>query len=202
MSVIQWPNLGVSSFKWKKAEQALSFRSLFGAQSMAIGSAFWEIEMAGVPQYWAQANQAVAFFESFNGYTNQLELWNLTQPQPSGTMRGTMTLNASAIQGATSLQIVASGEAGKTLLKGDLLGIGTSLTQQVVRIMSDATADGSGIITVTIGTPLRNAFAGGSAVTWNKPKALFRQKTLNEGIEYAAVVGQPWTLSLIEDWRP
>lgn len=91
--------------------------------------------------------------------------------------------------------------AGKTLLKNDWLGIGSGLTQQVVKVAADATADINGVISVTTTTPLRNAFAAGAAVTWDKPKALFRQKSLNEGIEYQAVIGQPWALSLREDWR-
>jgi hypothetical protein len=202
MSVLAWPNLGVSSFRWKQFNQMAVFRSGFGSQAIVQGSPLWEVDIIGVPQYWNQANQAVTFFESLGGYTHQLEMYNLTQPVPLGTMRGAMTFAADAAQGAGSIQIAGGlSEAGKTLLKGDLIGFGSGTTQQVVRIMADATADGSGVITVTIGTPLRNAFALGAAVTWEKPKALFRQKSLNEGIEYQAVVGQPWSLSLIEDWR-
>jgi hypothetical protein len=203
MSVLAWPNLGVSSFRWKQFNQMAVFRSGFGSQAIVQGSPLWEVDIVGVPQYWNQANQAVAFFESFGGYTNQLEMYNLTQPVPRGTMRGAMTFAASAAQGAGTIQIAGGlSEAGKTLLKGDLIGFGSGTTQQVVRIMADATADGSGVITVTIGTPLRNAFTLGASITWNKPKALFRQKSLNDGIEYQAVIGQPWSLSLVEDWRP
>lgn len=202
MPVIAWPNLRVASFRWKKTHRVVVFSSPFGAQSLEGGSPVWEVDIAGVPQYWNDAHRTVAFLESLNGYSNQLELWNLTQPVPRGTMRGAMVLAAAAAQGATSISIAAgAGQAGKTLLTGDLLGIGGGLTQQVVRVQSDATANGSGTILVQIGTPLRNAFSAGAAITWDRPKALFRQKTINEGIEYVPAVGQPWTLSLIEDWR-
>jgi hypothetical protein len=202
MTVLTWDNHKVSSFRWKKVHRASVFASIFGSQSMEGAGPLWEVNLSGVPQYWPEAHQMMAFLESFDGYKNPLELWNLVQPVPLGTMRGAMVLNADAAQGATSLVISAgSGQAGTTLLKGDLLGLGNGITQQVIRVSENATADGSGVITVQIGTPLRNAFASGAAVTWNKPKALFRQKTLNEGIEYQAVIGQPWTLSLIEDWR-
>lgn len=203
MAVLQWNNYGVASFRWTPLRRDVAFASIFGSQSQTAASPLWTVDMSGVPQYWAQAHQMAAFLESFDGYRNQLELWNLAQPAPLGTMRGTMTLNIAATQGATSMVVTAgAGQAGKTLLKGDLLGIGSGTTQQVVRITADATANGSGVITVSIGTPLRNAFLSGVAVTWDKPKALFRQKTLNEGIEYAPLVGQPWSLSLIEDYRP
>lgn len=203
MSIITWDNQKVSTFRWRKAHRAVVFSSIFGSQSQEGAGPLWEVEMAGVPMYWAEANRMVAFLESFDGYKNQLELWHLTQPVPNGTMRGVMVLAAAAAQGANSLQISAGGsQAGTTLLSGDLLGLGSGLTQQVVRVSADATADASGNIAVSIGTPLRNAFSAGAGVTWNKPKALFRQKTLNEGIEYLPVVGQPWSLSLVEDWRP
>lgn len=203
MSVLTWPSLKVSSFRWKKLDRAVVFASTFGSQSAVTSSPLWEVELSGVPMYHAEANQVVSFLESFNGYANQLELHNLAQPVPLGTMRGTMTLSAGAAQGAGSLSITAGvGEAAKTLLKGDLLGIGSGTTQQVVRVTADATADAGGVITVSIGTPLRNAFSLGATVTWNKPKALFRQKSLNDGIEYVAVIGQPWALSLVEDFRP
>lgn len=202
MTTLTWPNLRVSSFRWTRLDRAVVARSGFGSQSIVQSGPLWEVDLAGVPQYWAEAHAIVAFLESFSGYANPIELWNLTQPVPIGTMRGTMTFAANAAQGAVSIQIDAGvGQAGTTLLKGDLIGFGSGTTQQVVRIMADATANGSGVITVTIGSPLRNAFLLGASITWNKPKALFRQKSLNSGIEYTAVVGNPWALSLIEDWR-
>jgi hypothetical protein len=203
MTVRTWSNLKVSSFRWNKYNQMAVFRSSFGSQAITTGAPLWEVDLMGVPEYWNEANQIATFLESLEGHTHQLELWNLTQPVPRGTMRGAMVLASAAAQGATTLQISGGvSEANKTLLTGDLIGLGSGLTQQVVRVMSDATADGTGLITVSIGTPLRNAFVSGAAVTWDKPKALFRQKSLNEGIEYVAVVGQPWALSLVEDWRP
>lgn len=202
MSVITFPDaLRVSSFRWRFVEQQIVHRGPFGSQAMATGSPVLEVEMSGVPQKWPEAQEAESFLESLKGYENHLALYNMTRPVPLGTMRGAMVLAANAAQGATTLQISAAGEAGKTLLKNDWLGLGSGLTQQVVKIAADATADGMGVITVTTTTPLRNAFTAGAAVTWDRPKALFRQKSLNEGIEYQPVIGSPWALSLREDWR-
>lgn len=378
MSVISWNDLKVSKFRWAKAYRAVVGNSLFGSQSQEAASPVWEVELSGVPQYWREAVETEVFFESLNGYGNQLELWNLIRPVPLGTLRGNgapFTLAANVAQGATSMQLRAGtsnlltppedldnaawlrsgatvspnlliapdgtltadkivesattaehyiergvsstgagtwcfgvfvakladrvlhlrpvhlGETpttssatfnplsgtftgglnglgiargvieypdwwrvwltvqttsamtslrhriqlyaeatlyagdgvsgihpwgatveesatptdygfGKTLLKGDLLGIGSGLTQQVVRIHDDAISTGQGNITVNIGTPLRNAFTAGTQVRWNKPKALFRQKAINTGIEYVPVIGQPWALSLVENWFP
>jgi hypothetical protein len=203
MSVIQWPNFDAATFRWQKVNQAIVSRGAFGgSQSTEGASPLWEVELTGVPQYYSAAHRTVAFLESLNGFANQVALWNLAQPVPLGTMRGAMALNAASGSGAIILQITASDQLLKTLLAGDLIGIGSGLSQQVVRVMADAFSNASGIIIVTIGTPLRYAFPSGTEVRWNQPKALFRQKELNTGIEYQSVIGQPWTLSLIEDFRP
>lgn len=89
-----------------------------------------------------------------------------------------------------------------TLLFGDLLGIGSGSTQQVLSLAADATADAGGAITVNLQAPLRNDFAAGTVLVWDRPKAWFRQKEKNSGIDVTPDGGAPWSLSLIEDWRP
>lgn len=100
-----------------------------------------------------------------------------------------------------NISVKANRSGLQTLKQGDWLGIGSGTTQQVVKVAADATADSAGNITITTTTPLRNAFPADSPITWDKPTALFRQKSLNDGIEFMPVVGQPWALSLREDWR-
>lgn len=203
MSVITFPDLGVASFRWRKAVQAVTSKSIFGSQSIEVASPLWECDLGGVSTDSGDARQIEMFLESFDGFKNQVALWNLRHPIPAGTMRGAMTLSAPAAQGATSITITAgAGQAGKTLLKGDFLGLGSGLTQQVVPVAANATANGSGVIVVSLAIPLRAAHSAGASVTWDKPTALFRQKDLNEGLEYTPDGGQPWTLSLIEDVKP
>jgi len=67
--------------------------------------------------------------------------------------------------------------------------------------MDDATADGSGLIAVNIQPPLRNAFSSSAAVTWDKPKALFRRKSNTLGWNYAPVAVSGFSMDFIEDWR-
>jgi hypothetical protein len=334
MAVLTWNNAyKVSSFRWNKLRRDVLFSSIFGSQALEGGSPLWEVDIQGAPQMNVEAHAMVAFLESLEGYRNQLALWNLAQPQPVGTMRGTMTLSSSAAQGAGTLAVASTSDvelvsngtfdadvsgwassptfqssaawvggemqvsyvsasarqlqtiptvpgrqytmtvtqrrvtgtgsgyfgmvtaggsnvtvaassasttnvtrsvtftatattttialaittsgdvfafdnvsvrealAGRTLLAGDLLGIGSGPTQQVVRVTVDAVSNASGVITVSIGTPLCNAFTAGAAVIWDRPKALFRQKSANAGIEYTPGIGQPWSLSLVEDWR-
>jgi len=54
--------------------------------------------------------------------------------------------------------------------------IGTGLgSSQLVMVTADAVANGSGVIVLTIESPLRTAFASGTAVAWDKALAYFRQ---------------------------
>lgn len=117
---------------------------------------------------------------ALRGRVNYLKAWNPAQVAPRGTMRGTMTLSASVSAGATSMTITAgAGEASKTILSGSPLTIGTGVgTSQLVHTIGDATANGSGVITVTFEHPIRGTgtvFAGGAAVTWDKAFAYFKQ---------------------------
>lgn len=203
MSVIAWPSLEVASFRWKKVDQDVVFRSVFGSQGLRAGVSAWSVEMTGVPKYWDDARQIEVFLESFDGFANQLALHNLVHPLPSGTLRGAPVLQNNASAGAVVLKVFAGmTQIGATILRGDLLGIGTGMSQQVVRVFADSVVDDDGAIDIQIGMPLRNSFDSGAPLVWNRPKALFRQAAVNDGIEYLPVIGQPWTLSLVEDWRP
>ena len=121
-----------------------------------------------------------AFINNLRGQSNTVALWHFTRPAPRGTMRGTLTLNASAAQGASSIVVTGgAGQAGTTLLAGDLLGVGSLLLQ----VGADCTANGSGVVTVPIANRLRRALSSGASVTWDKPTAEFRLAT-HSGVHY------------------
>lgn len=202
MSVIAFPTtLYAARMSWSQIRLDFSFNSAFGSQGMEIGSPLWAVTLTSDRLYETDTGAWKALLMQLRGQTNQLSLWDFARPAPRGTMRGTMTVSTDAAQGATSLVIVASGENSKTLLAGDLLGLGTGTTQQVVMVTADATSNGSGVITVSIEPPLRNAFVATSAVTWDKPKALFRRTQSRAGWDYESVFASGFTLDLIEDVR-
>lgn len=199
MAIIQVPvGLSVARQTWAQRRLDVEFRSAFGAQAMEIAAPLWETTITASlkrPELWQ------VLMLQLRGKTNQLALWNFGRPVPLGTMRGTMTLGVT-VQGATTLSITASGQAGKTLLAGDYLGVGSGLNQQVVMVTANATANASGVISVSVEPPLRNAFAAGSIVTWNRPCALFRRTDSKTGWEYEPRVVRGMSLDLLEDWRP
>lgn len=199
MSIIQIPaGLSVGAQTWAQQRNDFEFRSMFGAQAVEAAGPMWLSSITATqkrPELWQ------ALMLQLRGKTNQLALWNMGRPQPKGTMRGSMTIAATA-QGATSLVITAAGQAGKTLLAGDYLGVGSGLTQQVVMVTADATANGSGVVAVSTEPALRNSFASGAGVTWYRPCALFRRKDSTSQWDYAPGTVSGMSLDLIEDWRP
>lgn len=202
MSVITFPTtLYASRLTWAQTRLDLSFTSIFGSQSVEINPPLWEASLESDQLFEADTGAWQALLLKLRGQTNQLSLWNLARPAPLGTMRGTMTLNTAAAQGDVVLSIIEVTQATKTLKAGDLLGLGSGITQQVVMVMTDATANGSGIISVTVEPPLRNAHLIAAAVTWDKPTVLFRRKQSQATWDYEATFARGFSLDLIEDWR-
>lgn len=120
-----------------------------------------------------------ALLMQLRGRVNVLAAWDPARPAPRGTLRGTLTLSATAAAGATSISITGgSGQAGRTLLAGDWLTIGTGLgASQLVMATAPVTMDGAGTGAVAFEPPLRAGFASATEVTWDKSLAYYRQQT-------------------------
>lgn len=195
--------LAIERMSWGQERNDVASRSVFGAQTLEVAAPVWLVDLAVARQYDLDAGDWKSLLLRLRGQTNQLELWNIVRPAPLGSMRGSMTLSGAHAKGATTLQVTAgAGQAGGTLKTGDYLGLGSGLTQQVVMATADAMANGSGLISVSVEPPLRTAFAGASAVAWDKPKALFRRASGNASWDYASTLASGFALSLREDWRP
>ena len=138
------------------------------------------------------------------GRVNHLAAWDVHRIAPRGTMRGTLTTSGTLAQGATSMTITGgAGQASTTLKGGDWLQIGSGLTGQLVMVTDDATANGSGVITVNFEHPIRLAagYANGTPVTWDK--ALGHYKMTSTSVQWVRA-GGPLEggagLSLMEQW--
>lgn len=158
-----------------------------------------------VAPQWLRATEAAVWRDlilRLQGRIRQLAVYDIDHSAPAGTMRGTLTLASAAAQGATTLSITGGvGQAGTTLLAGDWIGVGTGATRQLVNVAANATADGAGVVSVTISQPLRLAQLTAAAVTWDKPTALFRQRTANNGWSREGDVRTGHSLDLIESWE-
>lgn len=151
----------------------------------------WRMRMAfdrATPEGQAERE---AFWNAVGGQENLIALYHFRRPVPRGTMRGTPTLAAVAAKGATSISIQTT--AGATLLAGDMLGIGA-----LVQVKAPATANGSGLMTVTIQPKLIAQIASGTAVVWNKPTADFMALSTGHPVGHTANYGEPFDVDLIQ----
>lgn len=192
----------VTGIEWGQDRRDLNFDSPFGSQSAELAPPVWTALLTPARFNRDEYAEWEMLLLSLEGRQNQLALWHLDRPQPRGTMRGTMTLNGAHAQGDALLNLSAgAGEAGKTLLAGDHLGFGSGTTAQVFKVAADATADGSGNISVQVRGYLRTAFATGTVVIWDKPKALFRRLDGKTRMRHARGGVDGTALDLVEDWR-
>lgn len=139
-------------------------------QYIGTGEARWMLT-ASLPRLMRadEAGQWRAMLLQLRGRTNHLSCWDPARPAPAGSARGAMSLGAAAAKGATSVNI-AGGNG--TLLRGDWLQLGAIGlgTYQLVCVVADAVVPNA----VQVEPPLRNAMAAGTAVAWDRPRALFK----------------------------
>lgn len=202
MSVIALDNtLDVSKMSWSQYRNDLEFRSSFGAQAVEVAPPLWMVSLQAPSMMESESGAWKSFLIRTRGKTTQVSIYDKSRPVPLGTYRGTLTLQANAAQGATSVTLTG-GSAGQTLLAGDWLGLGSTNTQQLIMVTENTTADGSGNIVITFEAPLRNAFTSGASVVWDKPTALFRRKDSSAGWDYADSITSGFSMQFIEDYRP
>jgi hypothetical protein len=152
-----------------------------------------------------------AFFDRLKGQAHQISMHHLRLLQPQGTLRDGAAISVvngsaaavSVVNGSSAAVTVIGGTpvvaysvaqlantctircfAGKTVLAGDMLGIGG----QLVRVMADATADGNGALALEFQPRARAAWTPHQAVTWNKPTANFMLRA-GDGVPFSWAPG-------------
>lgn len=145
----------------------------------------------GSPEWQAQRE---ALLSKLEGQANRVTMWHIFRPVPRGTMRGAPVLASTALSGATTLSIQTT--AGATLLAGDMLGVGA----QLVQVVDDAQANGSGVLNANVRAALRNQANAGAAVTWDRPTALCVPAAPGVAVGYTSMKGGGYLLELMEAW--
>jgi hypothetical protein len=181
MTTIAWPSGFIpASLRFTQSTNNLRFTSPFygPAESRGLAPALW---MVNITMPLKQHNREfAAFLLKLRGGINDFTMYDFTRPVPVGTMRGTLTLNTSATAWDDSLSITGgAGQAGTTLKAGDWLSAGG----QLFMVAADATADGSGVVSVDVEPPVRSDIASGQSVTWNKPTATYRISSTDNGFD-------------------
>lgn len=171
-----------------------------------LGPPRWRLSMSAPQGGLSQAQAALwqTMLLQLRGGVNHLAAWDIVANAPRGTMRGTLTLNGATTAGQSAAISITGGvgQAATTLLAGDWLQVGAGLTGQLVKVVVDATANGSGVISVTVEPPLRTAYSGGTAVTWDKALGHFKMLSAAPGWTYnpGNNLLQGFSIDLLEQW--
>jgi hypothetical protein len=178
MATIDWPSdIHPAQWDWGIRKAGVSFMSPFNGTHQAIDfvAERWMITVT-LPniRHGDRSGKVRSLLNYLAGGVNRVRMWDhgsgtwATPGIPTGTMRGTPTVNATASRGNTTLTIAGAG-AGATLLPGDKIGAGG----QLFEVFTAATANGAGVMTIPLVNRVRATIASGSAVTWQRPTAEF-----------------------------
>ncbi len=207
MAVIAFPtNLRVAQQNWGQLRFDLNFAGgdAGAQQSRVLGPPRWRCSIIGETRS-AAADAALwrSLILSLRGRVNQLAIGDLLNVAPAGTARGTWTAAGAAAVGVTSLAIACGvGQAGRTILRGDWLGVNQSASnRQLLHVQADVTLDASGNGTVTFEPPLRAAVANGSAIVYDRPTCLMRVSTTDNGWTATRPFQGDFSLDLVESWE-
>jgi len=199
MTTYAWPDFCVNAFQMRIRPNVLVFTGPYtpSVQALDLLGERWYVSFDTTPGNTREGSGArEAFWDRLLGPVHRVALWNLARPLPLGTMRGggivsvvngalaTVTVVNGALQPVTVIYggpslitdaaagantITMRGQAGRTLVPGDMLGIG----QQLVRVVAPVTFDGSSSATVEFLPRLRSAVTAGTVIIYDKPTATF-----------------------------
>jgi hypothetical protein len=195
------------------------FQNYAATPGLVYTFSFWALRSASTAasyRVYDNTNAAnivtASYYSSINGSTWTRVQVTFTAPAGCVSFRcypcadgGVATPHGASIWGC-QLEVGALTDyaAAATLLAGDWLQIGSGVgTSHYCMVTSDATANGSGVITVGFEPPTRIQFAGSTAVTWDKPMAYYRQNPDSlswSGASGSADVGG-FAFDLLESWR-
>ena len=201
MTTFAWPTTDLafsqlSSMVWKPRTLSRASESPLNGdvQTVSRPGSRWGLSLTFFPQTWAERRRVIAFLERLNGQENRISFIDPTNPSPQGTIAlSGVTLNVAVGQFSQVLTLANCG-AGATILRGDWLKVGS----QAVKCVQDATADGAGVMAVSVRHMLRAAYASGTSVTTNNVSALYILADPNWTASYNGSHADPFAIDLIE----
>lgn len=176
MTTYTWPPAFIGAqVEWGIQKAGVQFRGPYNGtlQATDFVAERWLASVTLPPAARANSGAIEAFFNRMAGGINRVSLWHFgsgsaSQPgTPRGTLRSSPVLQASIARGALTFNLSGC-TAGETLKAGDMIGC-----NQLFQVADDTTANGSGVMVVTLVNRVRVATAGGTSVVWNKPTADF-----------------------------
>lgn len=166
---------GFTSFAWSWETRVGISASIFTAQQevQEWTGQILSGEATLPPMSRSDTDEWETFLMELKGQYGTFYLGDRHRATPRGTVTGTPVV-AGANQTGNHL-IIDGLTAGTTFLqKGDWIQVGSTTTQRIYRLLSQATADSAGEATLDIFPRLRESPADGASITTSSCKGVFR----------------------------
>lgn len=161
--------------------------------TIEIPGARWKTQFRLSDFEEADAALVQVFLMQLRGRVNRAAMYNIARRNPRGTIAGTPQVKGASQTGASLL--IDGCTVGTTLLKGDFFAVNGELKM----VVADATADGSGEMTVTFEPPLRASPDDNDAITTSQPTTLMMLESDEQMWNTKPGVRTDFTISFIED---
>lgn len=196
---IAWPTLTRSApaeMEWALVANTQTFTSPLSnaVQTVELPGARWRVSFTLRNLDEADTAALQAFLAQLRGRAGRFTLHNFARAEPRGTARGTPLVKGAG-QTGTSL-LIDGMTVGATLLAGDFFAVNGELKMAV----ANATANGSGEMTVTFEPPLRASPADNAAVTLSSPTATFMLNSDDTAVSIRAGKRSDITIEAMEAW--
>ncbi|MGE5864682.1 MAG: hypothetical protein ACM32J_06255 [Rhizobacter sp.] len=181
---------------WGLQKAGAQFKSPFNGRTQAIDyvAERWVFSCTLAPQISYAAGQMDAFANLMAGAVNKVRAGHPTRLVPTGSMRGSPTVQTTTARGNATLSVLTT--AGATLHMGDFIGCSGHLLQ----VAQDCTANGSGVLVVPLVNRIRGVIAAGTAVVWDRPKTTFVCRSMVNASTHMPGYMEGIPLDFEEDW--
>ena len=176
MSILTFPPLTTraapSSLIFRKLSNSQAFESPLtkSAQTIDLPGARWALTATWENLPDVDSAKMRIFLASLRGQSGRFYFGNPGQKFPRGTAAGTPLIKGAAQTGGS---LITDGWTPySTLLAGDFIGYNAGAELRMV--VTDATADGSGIMTLILDAPIRTSPADNSALITAAPTCIMR----------------------------
>lgn len=130
---------------------------------------WWEAEIEVPPMVRANAEDWIGFLLALNGVEGTFLMGDRVNTAVRGTWAGSpLVAAAGAALGVKSIPMDGF-SVGATVKRGDWFQIGTGTSSRLYKVTQDATADGSGLLTLEIWPRLRAALVDNATLDITSP---------------------------------
>ena len=186
---------GIAQVEFRTTNAVAYSRSpfTFAGQAHAYAGQMWAADVSLPPMHRADAERWVAWLISLKGQLGTFYLGDPLAELPMGSARDadTILVNGDVSSGDT-ISIDGAALSQTSYLKaGDFMQIGSGISRQLFKVLSDTDTDGSGAAVVDVWPNVRTAITDASPVTVQSAQGVFRlaSNETNWSVNNASIYG-------------